>query len=142
MAERCALDDDPDISAQETSELAFHITDDFERDLKRFSQTERDLIADRINFYCEHLINDKRFFYQNTYVSRLIRLQGDFDSSLYILRLNPEIRVVLSVDDDPIFGQIIVTLFRVVKRKNIDKAFNSVAETLYKGSLKDSTIHA
>jgi hypothetical protein len=136
------LADDSNISAQDGRELAFHITDDFERGLKNFSTAERDLIANEINSCCENLTGDRQIFYQNTYLPRLIRLERDFDSSLCVLRINPEIRIILSVDDDPIFGQIIVTLFRAVRRSDVDEAFNSVVETLYKGLLRDTPVPA
>jgi hypothetical protein len=41
----------------------------------------------------------------------------------------------LSVDEDPIFGQVIFTLFRVVKHDDLDKAYKSVAQSLYQDLL-------
>ncbi|AUB34373.1 hypothetical protein COO91_00193 [Nostoc flagelliforme CCNUN1] len=41
----------------------------------------------------------------------------------------------MTVDEDPIFGQVIFTLFRVVKHDDLDKAYKSVAESLYQGLL-------
>lgn len=53
------------------------------------------------------------------------------DSSLYVLRASPQIRVILTIEEDPLFDQKIVTLFRVVRHDDMDRAFNSIAESLY-----------
>ncbi|MEH2320212.1 hypothetical protein [Nostoc sp.] len=37
----------------------------------------------------------------------------------------------MAVYEDPIFGQVIFTLFRVVKHDDLDKAYKGVAESLY-----------
>jgi len=39
--------------------------------------------------------------------------------------------VIWAVDEDPIFGQIIFTLFRAVKHDDLDRAYQGVAESLY-----------
>jgi len=61
----------------------------------------------------------------------VVRLKGGLDSSLYALRVNPKYRVLLTVDDDPIFDRTTMTLLRVVKRDELDRAFKSAAESLY-----------
>ncbi|WP_170181382.1 hypothetical protein [Chlorobaculum thiosulfatiphilum] len=37
----------------------------------------------------------------------------------------------MTIEEDPLFDQKIVTLFRVVKRDHMERAFNSIAESLY-----------
>ncbi len=39
--------------------------------------------------------------------------------------------MILAIDEDPIFGQVIFTLFRVIKRDDLDEAHKSVSESLY-----------
>lgn len=53
------------------------------------------------------------------------------NSSLYLFKANKKYGVVLSVDNDPIFAQKIVTLFRVTENINLQKAFQTTAELLY-----------
>ena len=54
-----------------------------------------------------------------------------YESSLYVLRVSQKLRVILAVDEDPIFDQVIFTLYRVVKRDNLDKEYQGIAESLY-----------
>ncbi len=53
------------------------------------------------------------------------------ESSLYVLRVSPQIRVILTIEADPLFDQKVITLFRVVKHDDMERAFNSIAESLY-----------
>jgi hypothetical protein len=39
--------------------------------------------------------------------------------------------VILAIDEDPIFEQIILTLFRVFKHGDLEKVYKSIAESLY-----------
>lgn len=54
-----------------------------------------------------------------------------YEPSLHTLKVSQELRMILAVDEDPIFGQVIFTLFRVVKHNDLDTAYKGVAEVLY-----------
>ena len=43
--------------------------------------------------------------------------------------------MILTVDDDPIFGQIIITLMKLVRHSDIEKGYKSVMESLYQNRL-------
>jgi hypothetical protein len=58
-------------------------------------------------------------------------LKRGLESSLRTARVGNDIRIILAVDEDPIFEQVLVTLLRVVRHKDLKKAFGSVAERLY-----------
>lgn len=60
---------------------------------------------------------------------------NSYESSLYTLTVSPTLRVIWTVDEDPIFGQVIFTLFRVVKHDDLDRAYQSVADSLYQDML-------
>jgi len=62
-------------------------------------------------------------------------LTGDDESSLYALRVNKDIRIILTVDDDPLFDQILITLLHVVRHSNLNKVFNGIAESIYQNTL-------
>ena len=59
-----------------------------------------------------------------------------YESSLYTLRVSQKLRVVLAVDEDPIFGQAIFTLFRAIQHDELDRAYKAVAESLYQDLLQ------
>ena len=65
----------------------------------------------------------------------LISAMNGYESSLYTLKVSSQLRLILSVDEDPIFVQVIFTLFRVVKHDDLDKAYKSVAQSLYQDLL-------
>ena len=48
------------------------------------------------------------------------------------MRISPESRIILTVDEDPIFDQVIFTLFRVTNRDDFNKAYQGVVESLYR----------
>ena len=51
-------------------------------------------------------------------------------------RVGRDIRLILAVDDDPIFGQILVTLFRVVRHNEVDRSYRSIAHLLYRNRIE------
>jgi hypothetical protein len=61
-----------------------------------------------------------------------------YKTSLYTLKVSQKLRVVLAVDEDPVFGQVIFTLYRVVEHNDLDKAYKGVAESLYQQLLHDN----
>jgi hypothetical protein len=42
-----------------------------------------------------------------------------------------ELRVIFALDDDPIFGRVLLTLFRVVRRQDLEDAYRKTALGLY-----------
>ena len=65
-----------------------------------------------------------------------IHLKGGLSSSLYSLRAGRDLGLILAVDDDPIFGQILVTLFRVVRHGEVDRSYRSIAHLLYRNQIE------
>jgi Txe/YoeB family toxin of Txe-Axe toxin-antitoxin module len=111
--------------------ILFNYTKRFEKDLKKFSSTDQKHISKQINKYAQMLADDEHGFYSQTYQPRKLNLAQGLDSSLYSLKINHQIRLIFTVDEDPIFGQIIFTLMRVVKHDDLSKTFSSIAESLY-----------
>ena len=42
------------------------------------------------------------------------------------------IRLIMTVDDDPVFEQTLVTLFRVVQHNEPERSYRSIAHLLYR----------
>ena len=112
-------------------DILIESTKDFEQDLEQFSNTEKFKIIKKLNRYVELLSVDTNLFYKNSTQLRNIRLNENYDSSIYSLKINEKIRIILTIDDDPIFDRTVITLFRAVKPEDAQQAYNSVAETLY-----------
>ncbi|MBD2510642.1 hypothetical protein H6G91_25775 [Nostoc muscorum FACHB-395] len=110
-------------------------TSSFEKDLGRLSEDEKTAAVQKINNCASLFPTQKADVYRKL---RRLPLPSDingYESSLYTLRVSQKLRVILTVDEDPIFGQVIFTLFRVVKHDDLDKAYKGVAESLYQGLL-------
>jgi hypothetical protein len=114
-------------------ELLFESTDKFEKDLNQFNDQEKSQIVEELNCRCATLKNGFKTFYKQVVRPLKIKLNNGFESSLYSLQVNREVRVILTVDDDPLFEQIIITLMRVVRHKDLKKTFRGIAESLYHG---------
>jgi mRNA-degrading endonuclease RelE of RelBE toxin-antitoxin system len=106
-------------------------TRSFEKDLDRLSNDEKAITVKKINDCASLFPNQKVYVYRK--LRRLPLLSGlnGYESSLYTLKVSQKLRVILAVDEDPIFGQVIFTLFRVVQHDGLDKAYQGIAESLY-----------
>lgn len=106
-------------------------TKSFENDLEKLGKDEKTATVNKINDCASLFPTQKAAVYHKL---RRLLLPSDlngYKSSLYTLKISQQLRVILTVDEDPIFGQVIFTLFRVIKRAELDKAYKSVAESLY-----------
>jgi hypothetical protein len=112
-------------------DILIESTKSFEQDLERFTNKEKFNIIKKMNRYFEILSIDKNLFYKNSEQLRNIKLNHNYDSSIYSLKVCPRLRVILTIDDDPIFDSTLITLFRVVNAENAVQAYNAVAETIY-----------
>ncbi len=116
-------------------DVTFEATDAFEKDLGTFVSKERFKIVSKINMYCSLLPNDRTGFFKHAARPVVPILRSKFQSSLYSIRVARDIRVLATIDDDPLFDRIIVTLLRVVRKKNIDKVFRGLAQSIYQKDL-------
>jgi len=82
------------------------------------------------------LRDNRRAFFAGVQRPLSVHLKGGFTSSLYSLRVDRDVRIIMTVDDDPVFGQTKVTLFRVVPRGELEHSFRSIARTLYRNPIQ------
>lgn len=109
----------------------FQITKNFEKDSKKFGTNDKQTISKSINTYCALLIQKGKVRSRQLYQPHLIKLSGNLDSSLYVLKAARHIRVILTIDEDPIFDQFIITLLRVVNTEEAERAYMSASQSLY-----------
>ena len=113
-------------------ELEFRITESFDEDMKCLSAGEQNKVKDEINFVSGSLLNGKTAFMQNASMPYIFNLKGGLDSSLYVVKVDEDKRVIAAVDDDPIFDKVSLTLFRLVDDKEATQAYKEVGQRLYK----------
>ena len=103
----------------------------FEKDITKLSEDEKAAAIQKINDCASLFPTQKADAYRKL---RRLRTSSDlngYESSLYTLKVSQKLRVILTVDEDPIFEQVIFTLFRAVKYDDLDKVYQSVADSLY-----------
>jgi hypothetical protein len=117
-------------------DILIESTKGFENDLAKLSEDDKAVVIEKINDCASLFTTDKAQLYRKMRPLRhLPSFTNGYESSLYTLGVSTKLRVILTVDEDPIFQQVIFTLFRVSKHKDIDKAYKSVAESLYQDFL-------
>ena len=112
-------------------DILIESTNAFEKDLAELSDGDKRIAIQRINDCADLFPIQKADVYRKLRRLPLPSVLNGYESSLYTLRISQKFRVILTVDEDPIFGQVIFTLFRVVKQDDFDKAHKGVAESLY-----------
>lgn len=117
-------------------DILIESTKGFEKDLSRLSEDERAAAIKKINDCASLFPTHKTDVYRKLHRLPLPSPLNGYESSLYTLRLSQKLRAILAVDEDPIFRQVIFTLFRAVKHDDIDKAYKGIAESLYQELLQ------
>jgi hypothetical protein len=102
----------------------------FKADWQRFTPSAQRRIRRSISIFTSGDLSAR-----SLYRPHAIKLKNGLTSSLYVLRVDSDIRIILAVDEDPLFNRVIITLFRVVTREKLESAFDSVAKLLYRDQL-------
>lgn len=111
--------------------LVFESTESFEKEISFFNDDQRLLIVSEINNHFNLLLLNPVKFYQKIEQPLQFKLANDYDSSLYILGVNDNFKLIFTLDEDPIFEQIIITLFRLVKENEAIKVYQETGDLLY-----------
>ncbi|MFN8486729.1 MAG: hypothetical protein U0350_04000 [Caldilineaceae bacterium] len=114
--------------------LVFHSTEPFEQDRQQFDAGLQAKIVRRVNEVAKAFIEDRQLFVQEVEQPYPFPLYNGFDSSLYAIVVEPNLRIILTIDDDPLFDQAIVTLLRVVKQSALYNAYTAAAKSLYQNA--------
>ncbi|MBE9008151.1 hypothetical protein IQ259_24590 [Fortiea sp. LEGE XX443] len=122
-------------------EILIESTKEFEQDLDKFNNREKFKVIKKLNRYVELIYKNKNLLENHIFKLKDIKFNAEYDSSLYALIIDKNLRIILTIDDDPIFDATVVTLFRVVSTEDAAKAYSLVAESLYQDfSVKNQEI--
>lgn len=113
-------------------ELLFEDTNLFLNDLHQFSSADQKIIKHKINDNCQLLKTDEATFYQRAHQPYKIELTNGFSPSLYAVEVNPDIQVMMTVAEDPIFEKIIITLLGAAQNGDLLSSYKSLANLLYR----------
>ena len=108
----------------------------FEQDLRRLSQDRKNKIIGEINNFV-NLISDGKFngFHKLYCIPHILDLD-EYDSYLYVLRVSGELEIVLAIDEDPIFNQTILSLFRLTDSIKITEVYQEITAHLYQDLIR------
>ena len=120
---------------QSNAALVERTTPGFRHDWEELSPAGRIRVREALDRGYDLLREDRPGFFSRVFQPLPIRLKSGLGSSLYSLRVGRDIRLVMAVDDDPVFGQTLVTLFRVVGSDDLERAYRSTAKLLYDGQI-------
>ena len=115
--------------------VLFQATKKFEKDLQDLPANDAQLVISHLNRNCSLLKHDPAAFYRTVNKPMAVKLKEGMDSTLYSMRVGRDLRILLAVDDDPLFDQTIFTLLRVIQHKDLSKAYKGIAESLYQSTL-------
>ena len=105
--------------------------------LKKLNHNEQDqmmrLIDQRVKRYI--VDGDKRYIFQEKSFSKL----GQFDSTVYCLKVNTKIRAILSIDEDPIFEKIVVNVFTLCSLEKMNIEMQGIMESLYQKMINEES---
>jgi hypothetical protein len=116
-------------------DILIESTKNFENDLPMLSDVERGVVIAKINDLADLSSTHKSSVFRKLRRLDATSLIGSYESSLYTLKVSAKWFIILSVDEDPIFDQLIFTLFRVVPSQDLQKAYQVVAQSLYQDFL-------
>lgn len=109
-------------------ELVFAETDLFQQDVQRIPVETRGRVGSELNDCCQHLLYEPGVFAETVRAVELVQPEG-VDSSLVVFE-SQGIQVLLTVEEDPIFGQMTVHLLRAVMKDEFSDACAGVAAAL------------
>jgi len=112
--------------------LEFLITEAFDNDIKKLPEAQQNKIKDEINHVSGSLLNGRSSFMEKASMPYIFSLKGGLDSSLYVVKVDEDKKMVVAVDDDPIFNKVSLTMYRLVDENDAEQIYKEVGEQLYK----------
>jgi hypothetical protein len=111
-------------------ELVFHETDTFISDFQALTSDQLAQVATEVNDCCQLLLYDPMEFRRRVEHVRPQLAEG-LDATLVVLTVSDGLKVIFTVDEDPVFEQLTSTLLRVVPEHELAKATDDLTRALY-----------
>lgn len=116
-------------------DIVFESAVEFEQDLKIYSEAEQSLILQQLHEYSSLLLTDKSCRERKLHQFYSFEFKENYGSSLYSFIVNYYLRVILTIDEDPLFNRVVITLFRVTDIQNVARIYQQVGESIYQSFL-------
>ncbi|MDG2380335.1 MAG: hypothetical protein P8N76_01550 [Pirellulaceae bacterium] len=116
-------------------DLVFHETATFESDWQGLTPDVQSELGTEINDSCQLLLYDPTRFIQQVELMKPTLADG-VEASLYVQSVDSW-RIFFTVDEDPVFKELRVTLFRVVDQRDFAPTCQWIIEHLYRDLTDD-----
>lgn len=116
--------------------IVINIVESFEQDLKKLSPQDSQKINQKLDLFFTQLQEGNIKFLTNKLKKVPIQLLI-YTSSLYFLKIDVRLGIILFFEDDPIFSQKIVTLLRVFLHRDFKKILKDLTESYYQKYLAE-----
>ena len=117
-------------------EIIIESTQRFETSITQLNQESKQSVIEKINDCTQQFCKDKMHEYKDLDQLKFLPLPNNYQSSLYTLRVSPNLRVILTIDEDPIFSQTIFTLFDIVEPQDLEQSHKEIAADIYQDLTK------
>ena len=85
----------------------------YKSDLEKLAQSERSNITRKLEQLIRTFKNDRAAFFTHAYRPAKPHLPGNFNSTVWVLRVTPKIQVLFAYDEDPLFETLRFSLLRI-----------------------------
>lgn len=103
--------------------------------LDKLNKNEKDkiekLLYDRVKRFIEN--KDRRYVIQDSYFAKL----GKYNSTIYYVKISNDNRAIISIDEDPIFEQIIINIFTICRENKLKVEIKGIMESLYQKMINE-----
>lgn len=104
----------------------------FKKKLGLLSEAEQARLNGLIHRLAGSYQNGKAYFNKTVSQPYAFQLKNNLESSLYSSKISPALRLIFSVDEDPLFGRLDITLFDLTDKSKEETRFRKIGENLYK----------
>jgi hypothetical protein len=113
------------------TDILIESTASFENDITHLTADDQAIVTQQINELAILFPRNPADVYSKLRQPPAKSSFDEYESSLYILSISAKNNLVLAIDEDPIFGQVVFTLFRVFPSTEVDRVYHAVSESLY-----------
>ena len=112
-------------------DLVFNTTRRFEKDLRKYRGPDRERGVKKVNDLADLYVADQaRFRRQAMQFPAKVFLSG-LESSLYSARVSHKERLIFTAEDDPLFNEVVFTLFALTNHGRVGRVLDGIAQSLY-----------
>lgn len=103
----------------------------FKKRAAALGKQEQEKLNHHVQKLADSYKNGMAFFNKNVSQPYQFKLKNNLESSLYSAKVSPNLRLILSVDEDPLFNQLAITLFDITDKEKEVNTFKKIGERIY-----------